>query len=399
MYGTAGWRRYFCALILPLIASIPSGQQAQPPEDRGSGRSARTHGITQPRFRLAKPAASALRSLEPITITAVGDVMLGSSYPDGSSLPANDGRDLMRPFADVLHAADITFGNLEGPILEGGISTKCGPPALLSRPAMPKRPVNCFAFRMPALYGEDLAEAGFNVMSVANNHAGDFGEAGRESTRRVLDALGIQYTGSDRDRFATTIMNVRGTRIGFAGFAHNDIAPNVNELATARRIVSDLKAKTDIVIVSFHGGGEGVGRQHVLPLGTTEMFYGEPRGDLRAFTHAVIDAGADLVLGHGPHVLRGMEIYRRHLIAYSMGNFCTYGMFNLHAETSLTAVFQIRIGADGEFLDGRLYPGRQEKPGGPVPDTSRGAVRVLQQLSAADFGVSAPTITAEGRFF
>jgi poly-gamma-glutamate capsule biosynthesis protein CapA/YwtB (metallophosphatase superfamily) len=252
---------------------------------------------------------------------------------------------------------------------------------------------------MPTRFGEDLADAGFNVMSVANNHAGDFGEAGRESTRRVLDGLGIRYAGSDRERFATTILTVRGTRIGFAGFAHNEVAPNINELAAARRIVSDLKARTDLVVVSFHGGGEGVDRQHVLPLGTTEMFHGEARGDLRAFTHTVIDAGADLVLGHGPHVLRGMELYRGHLIVYSMGNFCTYGMFNLHAETSLTALFRIRMGADGQFLDGQLYPGRQEKPGGPLPDSSLGAVRVLQQLSATDFGASAPTITADGRFF
>jgi poly-gamma-glutamate capsule biosynthesis protein CapA/YwtB (metallophosphatase superfamily) len=324
--------------------------------------------------------------------------MLGSSFPDDSSLPPGDGKDLMRPFAEILHASDIAFGNLEGPILDGGISTKCGP-QLVSAPAATGRSINCFAFRMPTRFGEDLADAGFNVMSVANNHAGDFGEAGRESTRRVLDGLGIRYAGSDRERFATTILTVRGTRIGFAGFAHNEVAPNVNELAAARRIISDLKARTDLVVVSFHGGGEGVDRQHVLPLGTTEMFHGEARGDLRAFTHTVIDAGADLVLGHGPHVLRGMELYRGHLIVYSMGNFCTYGMFNLHAETSLTALFRIRMGADGQFLDGQLYPGRQEKPGGPLPDSSLGAVRVLQQLSATDFGASAPTITADGRFF
>jgi hypothetical protein len=323
--------------------------------------------------------------------------MIGSSFPDDSALPPNEGKDLMQPFADVLHASDITFGNLEGPMLEGGISTKCGPPPAPPAPGILPPPVNCYAFRMPTRYGDDLAAAGFTVMSVANNHAGDFGDEGRASTRRVLESHGIQYAGSDRDRYATTAVTVRGTRIGFAGFAHNDVVPNVNELATARRIVSDLKARTDIVVVSFHGGGEGVERQHVLPRGVTETFHGEARGDLRAFTHTVVDAGADLVLGHGPHVLRGLEVYKGHLIVYSMGNFCTYGMFNLHAETSLTAAFRIRVGNDGQFLDGQIYPGRQNKPGGPVPDPTGQAIRVLQQLSTTDFGSAAPSITRGGR--
>jgi poly-gamma-glutamate capsule biosynthesis protein CapA/YwtB (metallophosphatase superfamily) len=235
-------------------------------------------------------------------------------------------------------------------------------------------------------------------MSLANNHAGDFGDAGRASTRQVLDDLEIKYVGSDRGKFATTIIDVRGTRVGLVGFAHNDIVPNVNDLAFARQLVSELKTQSDIVIVSFHGGGEGVDHQHVLPFGTTEIFYKEPRGDLRAFTHNVIDAGADLVLGHGPHVLRGMEIYKGRLIAYSMGNFCTYGVFSLHDETSLTAVFQIKLGLDGRFLSGQLVPGRQNKAGGPIPDPTGEAIHVLQRLSAADFEANAPSIADDGSF-
>ena len=329
-----------------------------------------------------------------IMISAVGDVMMGSTFPDDTRLPPNDGKELLRAFTPILSAGDIVFGNLEGPMLDGGVSTKCPPqkPAADGTPAK----VNCYAFRVPTSYGQNLKDAGFTVMSVANNHAGDFGDQGRASTRETLDDLGIHYAGSDREKFATTIFEVKGLRVGFAGFAHNDVVPNVNDLAAARELVAGLKKKVDLVVVSFHGGAEGVTHQHVFP--GTEMFYGEPRGDLRAFAHTVIDAGADLVLGHGPHVLRGMEVYKGHLVVYSMGNFCTYGWFNLKAETTLSAVFHIHLAADGRFMDGTMISGKQIEPGGPVLDPSGEAIRVVRQLSIADFGPSAPLINDDGTF-
>jgi poly-gamma-glutamate capsule biosynthesis protein CapA/YwtB (metallophosphatase superfamily) len=124
----------------------------------------------------------------------------------------------------------------------------------------------------------------------------------------------------------------------------------------------------------------------------------EKRGNLPLFARTVIDAGADLVLGHGPHVLRGMEIYKDRLIAYSMGNFATYGMFTLKAETALTAIFEINIATDGKFLSGILHAGKQFGRGGPVLDSSGEAIRKVRELSTADFGINAPKIADDGTF-
>ena len=320
---------------------------------------------------------------EPITIAAVGDIMMGSPYPNDSRMPPNDGADLLNEVTPILSAADIAFGNLEGPIVDGGISGKCGG----SRG-------NCFAFRVPTRYGKYLKDAGFDVMSVANNHAGDFGEIGRASTQKVLDAQGIKYAGSLQPPATIADLDVRGKRVAVIGFGHNNGMPSVNDLDGARQLVLEAKKKANIVIVSYHGGGEGTDHQHV-PSGT-EIFLGENRGNLRAFTHTVIDAGADLVLGHGPHVMRGMEMYKDHLIVYSMGNFCTYGWFTLAAETALSEIVEIKIGADGKFISGKINAVKQEGRGGPLLDKSGAAIRVVRNLSTTDFGSSAPKIADDG---
>jgi hypothetical protein len=329
------------------------------------------------------PAAKKEPSKEPLTIAAVGDVMLGSPYPNESRMPPNDGADLLKEVTPILSAADIAFGNLEGPIIDSGMSSKCAPGS-----------TRCFAFRVPTRYGKYLKDAGFDVMSAANNHAGDFGDAGRESTRKVLDDLGIKHAGSDRDQYSTAYLEVKGKKVAFIGFAHNSIVPNVNELENARRLVESAKKKADIVVVSFHGGAEGTGAQHVP--NRTEIFGGEARGNLPAFAHTVIDAGADLVLGHGPHVMRGLEIYNGHLICYSLGNFATYGWFVLEAETALTEILEIKLGADGKFLGGKINAGRQEGRGGPLLDKSGESIRVVRSLSEADFGANAPKIADDG---
>jgi poly-gamma-glutamate capsule biosynthesis protein CapA/YwtB (metallophosphatase superfamily) len=320
---------------------------------------------------------------EPITIAAVGDIMLGSPYPNESRMPPNDGAELLKDVTPILSAADIAFGNLEGPMIDSGNSAKCSPGS-----------TRCFAFRVPTRYGKYLKEAGFDVMSVANNHAGDFGDAGRTSTRKVLDDLGIKHAGSDNSQYSTTYLNVKGKKVAFIGFAHNNIVPNVNDLDNARRLVTEAKKNADLVVVSFHGGAEGTGAQHVPA--RTEIFAGESRGNLPAFAHTVIDAGASLVLGHGPHVMRGMEIYKGHLIDYSLGNFATYGWFVLAAETSLTMVLEVKLDADGKFLGGKINSGRQEGRGGPLLDRSNESVRVVRALSEADFGANAPKIADDG---
>ena len=324
---------------------------------------------------------------QPISIAAVGDVMLGSPFPNDSRMPPNDGADILKDVTPILSAADIAFGNMEGPIIDDGISEKCTPPK-------PGEPVRCFAFRMPTRFARNLKAAGFDVMSLANNHASDFGDAGRSSTRKTLESLGIKHAGSDRAQFSTAYLDVRGTKVAFVGFAHNNIVPNVNDLDTARRLVEIASKKADIVVVSFHGGAEGTGAQNVPK--QTELFFGEKRGNLPLFARTVIDAGADLVIGHGPHVLRGMEVYKDRLIDYSLGNFATYGWFSLKAETALTVILEVQLDPTGRFVSGKLNSARQEGLGIPVLDKTGAAVRKIRALSQADFGASAPRIADDG---
>jgi hypothetical protein len=374
-----------------------------------TGFSCQTKDLTAPIVR-AEQEKPSQTDKDTVTIAAVGDIMLGSTSINDSFLPPNDGRDMLKEVTPILSAADIAFGNLEGPMLEGGISEKCLPPkpdtsetkapTPTPTPAKPgsakakPAPIRCFAFRVPTRYGKYLKDAGFDVLSLANNHAADFGDYGRSSTRKVLDNLGIKYAGSDRDRYSTAYLDVNGKKVAFIGFAHNNIVPNVNDLASAKKLVNDARKKADIVVVSFHGGAEGEAAQMVPR--ETEVFAGEKRGNLRLFAHTVIDAGADLIIGHGPHVMRGMEIYKGHLIAYSMGNFATYGMFNLKGPQGLAAIFEITLASDGKFAGGKIIAAKQVGRGGPVLDPSGEAIRKLRELSQADFGASAPKIADDG---
>ncbi|MBD0371062.1 MAG: CapA family protein [Pyrinomonadaceae bacterium] len=332
-------------------------------------------------FQAAPAPVVQAQTAEKISIAAVGDIMLGSTNPPDRGLPPEDGARMLVDVAPLLSAADIAFGNLEGPMLDGtGKSAKCGPNSKL-----------CYAFRVPTRYGKHLKEAGFDLLSLANNHASDFGLEGRQSTRRVLDQLGITHAGADLNDIP--YLNIKGKRIGVVAFATNEVSYNLNDIATARRIVTQVAQKADIVIVSFHGGAEGAAAQNV-PRGP-ETFLGAPRGDLRAFTHAVVDAGADLVLGHGPHVVRGMEIYRNRLIAYSLGNFAFYS-FPFKGPTALSLILEVNLAPDGAFAGGVVHPLIQEGQNGPRQDKAGTILPILRQLSSTDFGATAVKVGEDG---
>jgi Bacterial capsule synthesis protein PGA_cap len=319
------------------------------------------------------------QAAESISITAVGDIMLGSTA-QGRGLPAGDGADLISGLTPILSSTDIAFGNLEGAMIDGGTQTKCGPKSKF-----------CYTFSMPTRYGKYLKDAGFDVMSLANNHSSDFGAEGRASTRRVLDNLGIIHAGADTADIP--YLNIKGRRVAFVAFATNPISLNLIDVENSRRVVADVARKADIVIVSFHGGAEGSAAQHV-PYGP-ETYLGGARGDLRKFTRAVVDAGADLVLGHGPHVVRGMEIYKSRLIVYSLGNFAFY-RFPFAGPTALSLVLETEIGPNGEFLSGRIHPLIQEGQAGPRPDKNNTVINVVRQLSKEDFGATAINVSADG---
>ena len=306
-----------------------------------------------------------------LTVAAVGDVQLGMAWPPGHvALPPDDARDVFDGVTATLAQADLRFGKLETVLADQGESKKCG-----------KKSTKCYAFRVPTSFATSLRAAGFDVMSIANNHAGDFGPEGRKSTIAALDAAGIRHSGPIGD---IASWEVNGKRLALVGFSFGSDVYRIQDLVVARKVVADLKKRHDLVIVSFHGGAEGTGAAHV-PKGV-ENFLGENRGDLRAFAHAVVDAGADLVLGHSPHLLRAMEVYHGRLIAYSLGNFSTWDTFNLTGPLGITGVLRVTLAPNGVATRAELVPASIAKPGRPVLDPSGQGIALVRNLSLEDFG-------------
>ena len=320
-----------------------------------------------------------------VTVIGVGDMMLGTNYPSKSYLPASGGDDLLRHVQSILQNADVTFGNLEGVIFDGeGTAKRC------------RDMSKCYVFRSPASYVKHFANAGFDVVSLANNHSGDFGASGRRGTKAVLRNAGIAYAGlAGTDE--TAIFERNGTTFGFAAFAPNSGTCDVRNIPRAKDIVATLDAKCDIVIVSFHGGAEGIKHQKLAK--KTEYYLGENRGDVHKFSHAVIDAGADIVFGHGPHVTRSIELYKDRFISYSLGNFCTYGRFNLRDAAGIAPIIKVTTNKDGAFVKGEITPTYQQKTHGPKKDPHKRVITKMKQLTASDFPNSALTITSDGDIF
>lgn len=303
-----------------------------------------------------------------LSLIAVGDIMFGSNFPDASHLPPNDGKDLLKDVTDILQDADITFGNSEGVFLDNGGEAK-------------GFGANVFSFREPKKYAQFFVDNGFDLVSVANNHVADFGNAGMQSTIATLKALNLQFAGLEN--YPTAIFTVRNKKIGFAAFAPHKGCIQMNDYAAATASVQKLKKECDVVIVSFHGGAEGKNAQHVTR--RTEMFFDQNRGNVYEFAHTMIDAGADVVLGHGPHVARAMELYKGKFIAYSLGNFCTYGQFNLKGPGGVAPLLKIWVNEKGEFVKGTLTSIKQEGEGGPRIDPDHGSYKLIKQLTEADF--------------
>lgn len=305
-----------------------------------------------------------------ISIVAVGDIMLGSAYPSKSNLPPDDAINSFKAVADYLKG-DIVFGNLEGCFLNNGKSTKCKDTISNS----------CFAFRMPERYAGIVQKAGFNLLSIANNHVGDFGLKGRTQTAAILDSLNIHYAGLQSH--PSSIFEKDSVKYAFCAFAPNENTVSINKVDSAIQLVKRLKAQADIVIVSFHGGAEGAKFEHITR--KTEIFYNENRGNVYAFAHAVIDAGADVVLGHGPHVTRAVEVYKNKFIAYSLGNFCTYGMFSLKGPNGIAPLLQLKINGKGDFLSANVLSVKQDKVNRLTIDTQDQAFKKIKSLTDIDF--------------
>lgn len=312
----------------------------------------------------------------PVTIQWVGDMVLGSSF----GLPPNGGRDSLVGVSQRLRLADLTWGNLEETLSVGGDS-KCG-----------ANSTNCFAFQAPPSYARNLAAAGFDLVNFANNHAYDFGASGFAQTHAALKRAHLRWAGGRRQ---ITIESANGVRIAFLGFAPYPWASDLNNISAAQRLVRKAAGEAGLVVVAIHAGAEGSDQTHV-PHGA-EYFLGENRGDSRRFAHAVIDAGADLVVGSGPHVIRGVEWYHRRLIAYSTGNFAGYHNFGLGGTLSLSAIFRVTLEPDGSFIKGRWLSVRLVGPGLPQLDSSKASLHLVRLLSHEDFGRRGARFTSDGR--
>ena len=230
---------------------------------------------------------------------------------------------------------------------------------------------------------------------MANNHSNDFGEEGMASTEKCLDEQGIKYAGVE-GRTATAIVVRNGVRYGICAFGHNSYTMSHNNLELVKKVLDELRPKCDILVVSFHGGAEGKTKNH-LPYGH-EMFLGEDRGDLRTFAHFCIDNGADVIYGHGPHVVRCMEIYKKRFIAYSLGNFCTPYGINLTGISGYAPVVEIKIAGDGTFLSGQIHSFIQQKGIGPRADKTNAVAKEIGRLCREDIHTNPIKVDENGRF-
>jgi cell wall-associated NlpC family hydrolase len=318
-----------------------------------------------------------------VSVIGTGDIMLGSNYPNTSKLPANDGKDLFHNVKDIFKEADVVFGNLEGCFLDVG-----------GKPKPCKGKNACYFFRMPDRYVNHLLDAGYNLINIANNHLSDFGEGGRLNTVKVLKKAGLTYAGL-KDICETAVFEKDSIKYGFCGFAPNSGTVKITDIEYAKKIVSELDQTCDIVIVSFHGGAEGKEYTHVPK--KSETFFGEDRGDVHAFAHAVIDAGADIVFGHGPHVVRAAELYKDRFIIYSMGNFCTSGNVNINGINGYAPIIKVFTNKEGVFRGGQIYSALQKDKSGPALDDRNAAAKEIKRLTEVDFPQTQLVFFEDGR--
>lgn len=339
------------------------------------------------------PADSAARP-EGARICAGGDVTLGTNLDTTwvhtaaarlgrrvAALPSPDS--LLAPLRPLLEDADVVLLNVESAIGEGPPERrKCAPGSTA-----------CFAFRSPVSAAGALRrvrEGGEVVGNVANNHARDAGLGGWRTTQRHLRAAGVHVTGADT--VATLVETPAGDTVAFLGYSAW-IGPDVNDVASMRRHVRRAAARWPHVVVTMHAGAEGVSAQRTP--NAVEVAFGERRGNSVAFARAAIEAGADVVFGHGPHVMRAAEWYGGGLAFYSLGNLVTYGPFSFGEPLNRGALACVVLDADG-VASAELRSTRQTAPGRVAPDPTGRAARLVETLSRLDFPASAPRVADSG---
>jgi hypothetical protein len=324
-------------------------------------------GLSAAALLLGWLTASPALAARGITVAAVGDVMMGSDFP-APKLPADRGRRLLAPAAPIFKSCDLALANLEGPLTATG------------EPVKEAVPGHSYLFRTPPAYAANLKDAGISMVSLANNHSLDFGAAGLASTKRALKKAGIAFSAKTGE---IAEFEVRGITVGVLSLSFGPSPRSIVHPAAALAEIEEAARRYQILILSIHAGGEGAGAQHVRP--GMEYYLNEPRGDLLSFAHRAIERGASLVLAHGPHVPRALELYRGRLIACSLGNFATYGGVNVAGASGYAPLLTVALDEDGAFRSGMLHSFRQRYLSGPQPDPQQHALKLMQRLTAADF--------------
>jgi hypothetical protein len=292
--------------------------------------------------------------------------MPGSSYPSPRLLPEKKLEEISVNIKSLMPEADVRLFNLEGALIDGG------------KPA--KKVGKAYHFAIPTRYVKFIKEMGFNLASINNNHILDFCWDGLMNTIKVLDSQGIKWAGP-KGKFGEFAVDGKRICVIAFGFINSEKFYSILNLAEAKRVVEDLKRNHDIVIVSFHGGKEGYERTS----NQMEIFLNEKRGSLVSFCRGVIDAGADLVIGHGPHLPRALELYKGKLVAYSLGNFFTYGRFSIKGACGFSPMLYVVLDAEGNFKEGRIIPFKQVGEGIPVFDKKGETIRWMERLTKLDF--------------
>ena len=299
---------------------------------------------------------------EPVRMVFGGDIVLGNSFLV-APIPKEWEARYFAGVRSILTRADFAIGNLEGTLTEHNVT--------------PKNTASgrSYAFRSPPHYADLLFQEGFKILTVANNHANDFGETGFKDTINHLHKAGIAIAGI-RDEAAT--LSVRGLNIAVLGYAVSSRFNTVFDLAGGAELVRRSKATGAYVIVTFHAGAEG--SSAIWHEDEEEQFLGENRGNTVAFSRAMIDAGADIVVGHGPHVLRAVECYKDKPIVYSLGNFVGVGGLSAKNFAAVSALLEISVATDGSLQRINLIPVRFNEQKLPSVDPQEFGTRLINYL-------------------
>lgn len=354
-------------VLVVLTLAIAYGQRGTGPRPRSLRKNPEFKHDGMLHSHRGQPAAPT------VTLAAVGDTELGNT----PNLPP-DPSTYLSPVESSL-AAPIVFGNLEGTITNSTTS-KCFS-------GLPE----CYAFRVPTSYAEVMRQAGFNVLNSANNHSYDFGSQGVLDTTAALQAAGISQAGLP-GQIATVSDN--GIKVAFVDFAPYTNVNDMLDMVSVKDLIAQAKSEASIVVVYMHAGAEGANAANVT--GAAEYFYGENRGNPEVFAHAVINYGADLVLASGPHVLRGMQYYKGHLIAYSLGDFACYYNFSTVGTLDLSGILRVTLNKSGALVGAHFVSLVLNTAGQPALDPTNASAKFVNQLSTSDFGATAAMIAPSG---